>query len=93
MFIQQKEKEKEKSKNNNEDELLYYNFINGLKTKTTKLEYTKQLKYFLEFLGASNGDYSVLVDPKKDKKMIEADIQSFLVYLREKRKLSYRSAS
>ena len=59
------------SNSNNEDEILYRNFINALKSKTTKADYTRRLKYLLEFLGSSDGKYSVLIDPDKDKKMME----------------------
>jgi hypothetical protein len=107
---QQQEQEKEEDStttNNIDDEFLYRNFVNALKSKTTKIDYTRRLRYFLRFLvgGASNNgegtsttnsndnDYSALLDPKKDKKMIEADIKSFLVFLREKKGLSYRSAT
>ena len=55
--------------NNNQNEILYRNFINALKSKTTKADYTRRLKYFLQFLGSSDGQqYSVLVDRNKDKK-------------------------
>ena len=77
----------------NKNEFLYRNFINSLKSKTTKLDYTRRLKYFFEFLGIDDGQYSALLDLKKDKKMIETDIKSFLVCLREKKGLSYRSAT
>ncbi|HEX6645733.1 MAG TPA: site-specific integrase [Nitrososphaeraceae archaeon] len=109
MLIRQQEQEKEDSTTtNNIDEFMYRNFVNALKSKTTKIDYTRRLRYFLRFLvgGASNGegtsttttnsndnDFSALLDPKKDKKMIEADIKSFLVFLREKKGLSYRSAT
>jgi integrase len=77
-----------------EDEFLYKNFINTLKGKNTKDDYTRRLKYFLEFLGVKNRKrYSVLVDPNKDKKMIESDIKSFLTFLREKKGISYISAT
>jgi integrase len=79
--------------NNDKNEILYRNFINALKSKTTKEDYTRRLKYFLEFLGYLDGQYSAMVDPNKDKKMIEADIKSFLVFLREKKGLSYLSAT
>lgn len=85
---------KESNNNNNDkDEILYRNFINALKSKTTKEDYTRRLKYFLEFLGYSDGQYSAMLDPNKDKKMIESDIKSFLVFLREKKRLSYQSAT
>ena len=92
LFIrqQQEQEEKEDSTTNNIDEFLYRNFVNALKSKTTKIDYTRRLRYFLRFLvGGGNGegtstttnsndnDYSALLDPKKDKKMIEADIKSF----------------
>ena len=65
-----------------EDEFLYKNFINTLKAKNTKEDYTRRLKYFLEFLGVKNSKrYSVLVDPNKNKKIIESDIKSFLTFL------------
>lgn len=52
-----------------EDEILYKNFIDTLKAKNTKNDYTRRLKYFLEFLGVKNPKrYSVLVDPNKDNK-------------------------
>ena len=78
---------------NDRNEILYRNFINALKSKTTKEDYTRRLKYFLEFLGYPDGQYSAMVDPNKDKKMIESDIKSFLVFLREKKGLSYLSAT
>jgi len=91
-MLRQEEKEKEYDDDGN-NELLYRNFVNALKSKVTKSNYTKLLSYFLEFLGDRDGNhYSILVESKKDKKMIEADIKAFLVYLREKRKISYKSA-
>jgi integrase len=98
MLIRQeigKTQEETTTYNNNIDknEILYRNFINALKSKTTKEDYTRRLKYFLEFLGYPDGQYSAMVDPNKDKKMIESDIKSFLVFLREKKRLSYLSAT
>src|SRR5215217_7354419 len=91
-MLRQEEKEKEYDDDGN-NELLYRNFVNALKSKVTKSNYTKLLSYFLEFLGDRDGNhYSILVESKKDKKMIKADIKAFLVYLREKRKISYKSA-
>lgn len=66
--------------------------MNGLKTKATKENYPRMLKYYLEFLGAGDGQqYSVLLDPNKNPIMIEADIKEYLVSLR-KNGLSYESA-
>ena len=90
----EQEQKQEVSNNNKQNEFLYKNFVNAIKSKTTKSDYTRRLKYLIEFLGGSDqSDYSVLLDPKKDKKMIEADIKSFLMFLREKKGLSYRSAT
>ena len=86
--------EQEEEQLTQEDEFLYKNFINTLKAKNTKEDYTRRLKYFLEFLGVKNGrKCSVSVDPNKDKKMIESDIKAFLVFLRQEKGLSYNSAN
>ena len=89
-----RQEQEEASNNNKQNEFLYRNFVNAIKSKTTKSDYTRRLKYLIEFLGGSDqSNYSILLDSKKDKKMIEADIKSFLVFLREKKGLSYRSAT
>ena len=81
-----RQEQEEASNNNKQNEFLYRNFVNAIKSKTTKSDYTRRLKYLIEFLGGSDpSDYSILLDSKKDKKMIEADIKSFLVFLREKK--------
>ncbi|HJU60199.1 MAG TPA: hypothetical protein VJ583_10635 [Nitrososphaeraceae archaeon] len=72
------------------DEIFYLNFINTCKTKITKSLYTSRLRYFMDFLGVKN--YADLII-NKDKKTIENDIKSFLVYLRKKRKIIYISAN
>jgi hypothetical protein len=99
-LLSNRQEQEEQSTNNNnnheqQNEFLYRNFVNAIKSKTTKLDYTRRFKYLIKFLsdGSDPTDYSVLLNPKKDKKMIEADIKSFLVYLREKKGLSYRSAT
>ena len=38
----------------------YSNYVNALKSKTTKLDYTRRLKYFMDFMGFIN--YSQLVE-------------------------------
>jgi hypothetical protein len=73
------------------NEVYYLNFVNALKSKTTKTDYTKRLKYFMDFLGLKQEDYSELIT-NKDKKWIENNIKNFLVYLRNERKISYKSA-
>jgi integrase len=89
-----RQEQEEASNNNKQNEFLYRNFVNAIKSKTTKSDYTRRLKYLIEFLGGSDqSNYSILLDSKKDKKMIEADIKSFLVFLREKKGLSFRSAT
>jgi hypothetical protein len=72
------------------NEVYYLNFVNALKSKTTKTDYTKRLKYFMDFLGLKQEDYSELIT-NKDKKWIENNIKNFLVYLRNERKISYKS--
>ena len=67
------------------------NFVNALKSKTTKNDYTKRLSYFMDFLGINNKNYSELIE-NRDKKWIENSIKDFLVYLRNERKISYKSA-
>jgi hypothetical protein len=68
----------------------YSNFVNALKSKTTKTDYTKRLSYFMDFLRVKH--YSELIE-NQDKKWIENNIKNFLVYLRNERKISYKSAS
>lgn len=68
----------------------YSNFVNALRSKTTKADYTKRLSYFMDFLRVKN--YSELIE-NQDKKWIENNIKNFLVYLRNERKISYKSAS
>lgn len=85
------EEQEEQQKQNND--YLYSKFVNSLKSKTTKFFYVRRVKYFMDFLGLISNEYSKLVDQKKDRKTIENDINSFLIYLRKDRKISYRSAS
>ena len=84
MMIQQ-------SSTKHDDEYYYSNYIYSIKAKTTKTDYTFRLKYFMQFLGIKEGKYSLLIG-NKDKKSIEDDIKSFLIYLRKDRKLTYLSA-
>jgi len=75
------------------DQYYYSNFINSLKSNNTKNDYRKRLRYFMTFLGIKEGEYSKLID-NLDKKTIEDNIKSFLVYLRQERGgISYRTAS
>ncbi|MDR4512611.1 MAG: site-specific integrase [Nitrososphaeraceae archaeon] len=86
-------RQEEQEHQNQKDQYYYSNFINSLKSKDTKTVYVKRVGYFMTFLGIKEGKYSRLVEGL-DKKIIEDNIKSFLVYLRQERGgVSYRSAS
>jgi hypothetical protein len=74
----------------NNNDINYLKFVNSIKSKVTKMDYTYRLKYFINFLNVKS--YSELVE-NKDKKTIENDIINYLIYLRKDRGLSYSSAS
>jgi hypothetical protein len=84
---QQEEQEEEKQP---KDLFYYSNFINSIKSKSTKIVYKRRLKYFMHFVGAKS--HSELVD-NKDKKSIENEIRNYLIYLRQEKKISYETAS
>ena len=86
-IVQQKP---QKKKVDNEDDIYYSKFVNAIKSKSTKMDYTYRLKYFINFLNVKS--YAELVE-NKDKKTIENDIINYLIYLRKHRGLSYASAS
>ena len=44
----------------------------------------------MKFLGVNNYNYNEIVD--KPQKIIESDIKAYLVYLRNEKKISYKSA-
>src|SRR5688500_5517479 len=69
---------------------LYSNFIYSIKTQITRTTYLNYLKYYMDFLGVKT--FKELIE-NKPQKIIESDIKEYLVYLRNKKKLSYRSAS
>ena len=86
-------RQEEQEHQNQKDQYYYSNFINSLKSKDTKTVYVKRVGYFMTFLGIKEGEYSRLVEGL-DKKTIEDNIKSFLIYLRQERGgVSYRSAS
>ena len=58
------------------EDYYYSNFVNALKSKTTKNDYTKRLSYFMDFLEINNKNYNELVE-NKDKKWIENSIIRF----------------
>ena len=78
--------------NNNkgeEENKLYTNFIYSLKTEVTRELYLKCIKYYMKFVGVKT--LRELVDAEnKPQKIIESDIKAYLVYLRNKKKISYR---
>ena len=86
-IVQQKS---QKKKVDDEDDIYYSKFVNAIKSKSTKMDYTYRLKYFINFLNIKS--YAELVE-NKDKKTIENDIINYLIYLRKHRGLSYASAS
>ena len=88
--VQKQEEGEEEQSNNNSDDLYFSNFVNALKSKATKAEYTTRLSYFMDFLGVKS--YADLIE-NRDKKWIENNIKNFLVYLRNERKISYKTAS
>lgn len=69
---------------------IYYKFVNAIKSKTTKMDYTHRLTYFINFL---NAKFTLKLVENKDKETIENDIINYLIYLRKKRRLSFASAS
>jgi integrase len=72
-----------------ENDKLYKNFIYSIKTQITRKNYLHFLKYYIKFLGVKS--LRELVEGKSQK-IIESDIKEYLVYLRNKKKLSYESA-
>ncbi|HEX6293927.1 MAG TPA: tyrosine-type recombinase/integrase, partial [Nitrososphaeraceae archaeon] len=77
---------KEEEENNNR---LYTNFIYSIKTEVTRELYLKFMRYYMKFLGIKK--YSELI-VDKPQKIIESDIKAYLVYLRNEKKISYKSA-
>jgi integrase len=60
----------------------YRNFKNSCKTKATFESYNNKLNKYMKYKGYT--EYSQLVDPNKDVRLIESDIIDFIVYLKEK---------
>lgn len=73
-----------------QEDLYYSNFVNSIKAKTTKQDYILRLKYFMDFVGASKP--ADLIE-NVDKKIIENNLKSYLVYLRQERGISFQSAN
>ena len=72
-----------------EDHNLYRNFIHSIKTQITRENYSKYLKYYMNFIEIKS--LKELVD--RPQKLIESDIKEYLVYLRTEKKISHSSAN
>jgi hypothetical protein len=70
------------------EDKIYTNFIYSYKTEVTRKNSMTTLKYYMNFLGVTT--LRELVE--KPQKIIESDIKAYLVYLRNKKKVSYNTA-
>lgn len=70
------------------EDKIYTNFIYSFKTEVTRKNSMSILKYYMNFLGVTT--LRELVE--KPQKIIESDIKTYLVYLRNKKKVSYNTA-
>jgi hypothetical protein len=70
------------------EDKIYTNFIYSFKTEVTRKNSMTTLKYYMNFLGITT--LRELVE--KPQKIIESDIKAYLVYLRNKKKVSYNTA-
>jgi translation initiation factor 2 beta subunit (eIF-2beta)/eIF-5 len=69
--------------------LAYDNFLNAMKTETTKKRYVYCLKKYLKFLGYPNGDrIDVLIEQQSQPKVIESNIIRYIVWLKKDQKLA-----
>jgi integrase len=70
----------------------YRNFIHSLKSPKTRFEYIRSLRYYMAWLKLdvlsdnSSSSYDKLL--QKDPKLITSDIIEFIIYLKDRRKLS-----
>ena len=72
---------------NDSEDKIYTNFIYSFKTEVTRKNSMSILKYYMNFLGVTT--LRELVE--KPQKIIESDIKAYLIYLRNKKKLSYNT--
>jgi site-specific recombinase XerD len=63
---------------------VYHNFIHSLSSEATKEDYSKSIRYLMEYLHVT--DYEELIT--KDVKVIQKNIIDFLIYCKEIRKVS-----
>lgn len=66
------------------NEIAYRNFIHSMKSARTRTDYTRSLKYYMNWLSVY--DYNAIL--QKDPKLIASDIIEFIVYLRDERTLA-----
>ena len=71
-----------------EEDRLYANFIYSIKTESTRKNHLKFLQYYMKFVGVQTLRELVA----KPQKIIESDIKEYLVYLRNKKRISYGAA-
>jgi hypothetical protein len=69
------------------EDKIYTNFIYSFKTEVTRKNSMSILKYYMNFLGITT--LRELVE--KPQKIIESDIKAYLVFLRNKKKVSYNT--
>ena len=69
------------------EDKIYTNFIYSFKTEVTRKNSISILKYYMNFLGITA--LRELVE--KPQKIIESDIKAYLVFLRNKKKVSYNT--
>ena len=69
------------------EDKIYTNFIYSFKTEVTRKNSMSILKYYMNFLGITT--LRELVE--KSQKVIESDIKAYLVFLRNKKKVSYNT--
>jgi hypothetical protein len=70
------------------EDKIYTNFIYSFKTEVTRKNSISILKYYMNFLDVTT--LRELVE--KPQKIIESDIKAYLVFLRNKKKVSYNTA-
>jgi hypothetical protein len=64
--------------------LAYRLFVDTCRSPVTRMHYIKALRYFMEYLSIPLQDYSKLLPPEKDPKIIQMDICDFISHLRKK---------
>lgn len=65
----------------------YHNFVDSIRSKESKIQYTYALKKYMVFLKVSEVDH--LLSRRDHPLLIQSDLQNFIVTLRDKDGLSY----